>query len=110
VAAVRVNGEGCTYVLAMREGAPRMPRRPRICSNTWSRAASIRLAKRWFVIDGSKAVRAAINAVFGAEAPVQRCRNHKLCNVLGRLSRERQVRGRIAAAQGLEDEKEGRRG
>jgi len=41
--------------------------------------------RRLFVIDGSKALRTAINAVFGAETPVQRCRNHKLRNVLGRL-------------------------
>src|SRR2546430_17371219 len=38
-----------------------------------------------------KALRTAINAVFGAETPVQRCRNHKLRNVLGRLPREQQA-------------------
>lgn len=32
--------------------------------------------RRLFVIDGSKALRSAINAVFGAGTPVQRCRNH----------------------------------
>ena len=37
--------------------------------------------KYLFVIDGSKALRAAIEAVFGTENPVQRCRNHKLENV-----------------------------
>ncbi len=36
-------------------------------------------------------MRTAINAVFGAETPVQRCRNHKLRNVLGRLPCEQQV-------------------
>ena len=41
-----------------------------------------------FVIDGSKSLRAAINAVFGADQPVQRCRAHKLCNVLGYLSKD----------------------
>ncbi|MBV8828166.1 MAG: hypothetical protein JO108_02950 [Acidobacteriaceae bacterium] len=29
-----------------------------------------------FVIDGAKALRAAIGEVFGASQPVQRCRNH----------------------------------
>jgi putative transposase len=38
-----------------------------------------------FVIDGSKALRAAIDAVFGAKHPVQRCRHHKIENVLGYL-------------------------
>jgi hypothetical protein len=47
--------------------------------------------KRLFVIDGSKALRAAINAVFGSQTPVQRCRNHKLENVLGRLPEQEQA-------------------
>jgi len=29
-----------------------------------------------FVIDGSKALRVAIDAVFGTKHPVQRCRHH----------------------------------
>ncbi|TAM83440.1 MAG: hypothetical protein EPN47_04845 [Acidobacteria bacterium] len=41
--------------------------------------------KYLFVIDGSKALRVAINAAFGAENPVQRCRQHKLENVMGYL-------------------------
>jgi transposase-like protein len=44
--------------------------------------------KYLFVIDGSKALRAAIEAVFGPENPVQRCRNHKLENVSGYLPKE----------------------
>jgi hypothetical protein len=52
---------------------------------------SISTRRRLFIIDGSKALRTAINAVFGAETPVQRCRNHKLRNVLGRLPREQQA-------------------
>ncbi len=44
--------------------------------------------KMLFVIDGSKALRAAVNAVFGAHQPVQRCRAHKLRNVLDYLSKE----------------------
>ena len=38
-----------------------------------------------FVIDGSKALRSAIDEMFGARAHVQRCRTHKLRNVLERL-------------------------
>ncbi len=38
--------------------------------------------KYLFVIDGAKALRAAIEEVFGGEQPVQRCRNHKIRNVL----------------------------
>jgi len=43
-----------------------------------------------FVIDGAKALRAAIEEVFGTGQHVQRCRNHKLRNVLDELSEEQQ--------------------
>ena len=46
--------------------------------------------KYLFVIDGAKALRAGIDEVFGAEQPVQRCRNHKLRNVLDELPDEQQ--------------------
>ncbi len=36
--------------------------------------------RRLFVIDGSKALRKAIDAVYGQDNPVQRCRVHKLRN------------------------------
>jgi putative transposase len=41
-----------------------------------------------FVIDGAKALRSAIEEVFGGEQPVQRCRNHKTRNVLDELPKE----------------------
>ena len=44
--------------------------------------------KYLFVIDGAKALRAAIDEVFGTEQPVQRCRNHKMRNVLEELPDE----------------------
>jgi putative transposase len=44
--------------------------------------------KYLFVIDGAKALRAGIEEVFGREQPVQRCRNHKVCNVLDELPQE----------------------
>jgi transposase-like protein len=41
-----------------------------------------------FVIDGVKALRAGIEEVFGADQPVQHCRNHKVRNVLDELPKE----------------------
>jgi transposase-like protein len=41
--------------------------------------------KYLFIIDGAKALRAAIDEVFGAEQPVQRCRNHKIRNLMNEL-------------------------
>jgi hypothetical protein len=42
-----------------------------------------------FVIDGSKALRTAINGVFGAQNHIQRCRQHKLRNVVGRVTKSK---------------------
>lgn len=44
--------------------------------------------KYLFVIDGAKALRVGIEEVFGSEQPVQRCRNHKLRNILDELPKE----------------------
>jgi transposase-like protein len=46
--------------------------------------------KYLFVIDGAKALRAAIDEIFGTDQPVQRCRNHKIRNVLDELPEEQQ--------------------
>src|ERR1700752_1960258 len=46
--------------------------------------------KYLFVIDGAKALRAAIEEVFGGDQPVQRWRNHKLRNVVDELPKEQQ--------------------
>jgi putative transposase len=44
------------------------------------------------VIDGAKALRAAINKIFGPQHPLQRCRNHKVRNVVERLLEDRRSR------------------
>ncbi|MCP4668852.1 MAG: IS256 family transposase [Deltaproteobacteria bacterium] len=60
--------------------------------------------KRLFVIDGSKALRKGIDLVFGYDNPVQRCRIHKMRNVMGHLPEELkdQVRSVMKAAYRLE--------
>jgi len=57
-----------------------------------------------FVIDGAKALRAAIGKVFGPQHPVQRCRNHKIRNVVERLPEEQkdQVKAAMRASYKLE--------
>lgn len=64
--------------------------------------------RRLFVIDGSKALRTAIDMVFGPDNPVQRCRNHKVENVMGYLPEDLkdQVKSVMKAAYRL-DHKEG---
>src|ERR687892_544650 len=58
-----------------------------------------------FVIDGGKALRKAINDVFGEHALVHRCHRHKernVCDLLSERDRD-QVRARIRAAWSLTD-------
>lgn len=57
------------------------------------------------VIDGAKALRKAIQMIFGEAALVQRCRIHKLRNVLDHLPKEKQpqARWRLQAAWGQKD-------
>jgi transposase-like protein len=52
-------------------------------------------AKRLFIIDGGKAIRAAVNEVFGSEHPVQRCVPHKVRNVQDKLPEERKAYAKI---------------
>ena len=108
ICAVGVDDKGHKHVLGIREGATETPRSP---SRSWKsgRAGLDVKRRRLFVIDGSKALRKAIDQVFGAKTPVQRCRNHKLRNVLGHLPEDQhdQAKSTLKAAFKL-DEKEGR--
>jgi transposase-like protein len=62
--------------------------------------------KRLFVIDGSKALRAGIEAVYGADNPVQRCRLHKVRNVCDHLPEQQREYAKLTmrAAFGLDAE------
>ena len=91
LAAVGVDIQGRKHVLALREGATENAEAAKDLLQHLVEHGVDPARRRLFIIDGSKALRTAINAVFGAEMPVQRCRNHKLRNVLGRLPREPQT-------------------
>jgi transposase-like protein len=90
LSAVGVDAEGKKHILGIESGA------------TENAASVKRLLSRLrdhglptdrkylFVIDGAKALRAAIEEVFGGDQPVQRCRNHKLRNVVDELPKEQQ--------------------
>src|SRR5256885_1159612 len=91
LAAVGVDIQGCKHVLALREGATENAEAAKDLLQHLVEHGVDPARRRLFIIDGSKALRTAINAVFGAETPVQRCRNHKLRNVLGRRPREPQA-------------------
>lgn len=107
LAAIGVDSQGSKHVLALKEGATE---NAEMCKDLLGQLVAQGVdpqRRRLFVIDGSKALRTAINAVFG-EAPVQRCRNHKLRNVLGRLPRAQQGQtGSLMRAAWKLGEKEG---
>jgi transposase-like protein len=86
--AVGVDEQGQKHVLGLAEGASENEQVVKgLLENLVGRGLKTD-RKYLFVIDGSKALRAAIDAVFGPENPVQRCRNHKLENVSGYLPDE----------------------
>lgn len=109
ISAVGVDASGKKHVLGIREGATE--------NATAAKALLLHLRehgvdtekKYLFVIDGAKALRAAIREVFGAGSAVQRCRTHKLRNVLDELPREQhaQVRTLMRAAYKQENAEEG---
>ena len=96
VAAVGVDVEGRKHVLGLREGASE--------NATVVAALLAELVergvkpdrRRLFVVDGAKALRKAIDQVYGADNPIQRCRNHKIRNVLGHLPEEQQEQASAA--------------
>jgi len=109
VSAVGVDREGKKHILGIEPGAT-------------ENAASVKRLlihlrdqglptdrKYLFVIDGAKALRAAIEEVFGTEQPVQRCRNHKIRNVLNELPKEQrgQTRNLMRAAWKVKTAEEG---
>ena len=85
ICAVGVDAEGREHVLGLREGATENAVVASALLEDPVRRGLDAERRRLFVIDGSKALRKAIDQVFGDGTPVQRCRNHKLRNVLGHL-------------------------
>jgi transposase-like protein len=100
IGAVGVDVEGNKHVLGIREGATENSTViAELLEDIVARGVDPK-RKMLFVIDGSKALRAAINAVFGAHQPVQCCRARKLRNVLDYLPKEQraQVKSVLRAA------------
>jgi len=100
IGAIGVDTQGHKHVLGIREGATENAAVvTALLEDVVARGVDAK-RKMLFVIDGSKALRAAINAVFGADQPVQRCRAHKLRNVLGYLPKDQlaQVKSVLRAA------------
>jgi putative transposase len=88
LSAVGVDAEGKKHILGIESGATENAASVKRLL-THLRDHGLPTGRKYlFVIDGAKALRAAIEEVFGSDQPVQRCRNHKLRNVLDELPKE----------------------
>ena len=96
IVALGVDTQGYKHVLGLREGSSENATVVKdLLTNIVARGLDP-ARRRLFVIDGSKALRKAIDEVFGDKNPIQRCRNHKIRNVLDYLPQDRQETVRCA--------------
>jgi len=100
LAAVGVDSSGRKHVLGLAEGASENQVVAKGLLEDLVRRGIRPDRQRLFVMDGSKALRAAIDVVFGSKNPVQRCRHHKIENVMGYLPKhlKEQVKAALRAA------------
>ncbi len=109
ISAVGVDREGKKHILGIEPGATENAASVKRLL-THLRDQGLPTDRKYlFVIDGAKALRAGIEEVFGGEQPVQRCRNHKIRNVLAELPKEQhgQTRNLMRAAWKVKTAEEG---
>lgn len=107
IVAIGVDSEGHKHVLGLRDGASE---NATVCTALLEDLVERGVnpdRRRLFVIDGSKALRKAIDAVYGTSNQVQRCRNHKRKNVLDHVpdSMKDTVKATMNAAYRLDSDK-----
>ena len=103
--ALGITSKGQKVILGIREGATENSTVVRdLLEDLMERGLTL-TEPSLFVLDGSKALRKAVRQVFGRQAVVQRCVEHKKRNVLSYLPLgwQREARRRLNAAWGLED-------
>jgi len=107
IVALGVDSGGFKHILGLREGSSENSQVATDLLNNIVERGVKPDRLRLFVIDGSKALRCAIDAVYGSKNPVQRCRNHKIRNVLGYLPEDQkeQVKCAMKSAFSMEAKK-----
>jgi transposase-like protein len=109
IGAIGVKRDGTKMVLGVREGAgENLPVVTALLTDLRDRGLAADIP-RLFVLDGGKALRRAVDAVYGDTAAVQRCRNHKRRNVLEHLPEKQRAHTKLVlrAAFNLEDAAKG---
>ena len=106
IAAIGVDATGVKHLLGLVSGSSENAKvvKDLLCGLV-ERGVDMNLARLW-VIDGSKALRSAIEQVCGEAAHVQRCRIHKIRNVTERLPKAKAAQTRWVMAQALKGDAE----
>lgn len=105
IGAIGVKKDGTKMVLGVREGASEnLTVVTALLVDLCDRGLGAEIP-RLFVLDGGRALRSAVDGVFGQKAVVQRCRNHKTRNVLDHLPEKQRAHAKLVlkAAFNLED-------
>ena len=95
LAAVGVDRQGNKHVLGLQHAATESTAAAEDLLTSLVERGISPEKNRLFVLDGSKALRAAVRRVFG-KVPVQRCRAHKLRNVVERLPKAERDQAKAA--------------
>jgi transposase-like protein len=109
IGAIGVKKDGTKRVLGVREGASEnLTVVTALLVDLRDRGLTAEVP-RLFVLDGGKALRSAVDGVYGRNAAVQRCRNHKLRNVLDHLPEKQRAHAKLVlrAAFNLEEAPKG---
>ena len=101
IAAVGVDATGVKHMLGIVSGSSENAKVVKdLLESLAERGIDMNVDRLW-VIDGSKALRAAIDQKCGDAARVQRCRIHKIRNVTERLPKEKAAQTRWMMVQAL---------
>ena len=104
IAAVGVDATGAKHMLGIAPGSSENAKVVKdLLASLAQRGVDLNVARLW-VIDGSKALRSAIDQLCGESAHVQRCRIHKIRNVTERLPKAKAAQTRWVMTQALKDE------
>jgi transposase-like protein len=101
IAAIGVDPIGTKYMLGLVSGSSENAKVVKdLLGSLAERGVDLNVARLW-VIDGSKALRSAIDQLCGEAAHVQRCRIHKIRNVTERLPKAKAYQTRWVMMQAL---------
>jgi putative transposase len=101
IAAIGVDATGAKHMLGIAPGSSENAKVVKdLLASLAERGVDLNVPRLW-VIDGSKALRSAIDQLCGEAAHVQRCRIHKIRNVTERLPKAKAAQTRWVMTQAL---------